>query len=84
VIYELEQLTMPVLLLIGKKDNTAIGKALAPEAVRKALGQYAQLAPAAAARIPHARLVMFDDLGHAPQIQDPARFHQALLEGIAR
>src|SRR6185436_18362993 len=38
VIYELEKLEMPVLLLIGKKDNTAIGKALAPEAARKTLG----------------------------------------------
>jgi pimeloyl-ACP methyl ester carboxylesterase len=84
VIYELERLAMPVLLLIGKKDNTAIGKSLAPEAVRKTLGQYAQLAPAAAARIPQAKLVMFDELGHAPQLQDPARFHRALLEGIAR
>jgi len=83
VIYELEKLAMPVLLLIGKKDNTAIGKALAPEAVRKTLGQYAQLAPAAAARIPQARLVMFEELGHAPQLQDPARFQRALLEGIA-
>jgi pimeloyl-ACP methyl ester carboxylesterase len=83
VIYELEKLAMPVLLLIGKKDNTAIGKALAPEAVRKTLGQYAQLAPAAVARIPQGKLVMFDELGHAPQIQDPARFHRALLEGLA-
>lgn len=84
VVYELEKLEVPVLLLIGKQDNTAIGKALAPEAVRKTLGVYAQLAPAAAARLPHARLVMFDDLGHSPQIQAPARFHRALLEGLAR
>lgn len=84
VVYELEQLDMPVLLLIGKQDNTAIGKALAPESLRKALGVYAKLAPAAAARMPRARLVMFDELGHTPQIQDPARFHRALLEGLAR
>jgi pimeloyl-ACP methyl ester carboxylesterase len=83
VIYELEKLDMPVLLLVGKKDNTAIGKALAPEALRKTLGVYAKLAPAAAARIPHAQLVMFDELGHAPQIQDPARFHRALLDGLS-
>lgn len=84
VVYELEQLAVPVLLLIGKQDNTAIGKALAPEAVRKSLGVYAQLAPGAAARIPHAQLVMFDDLGHSPQIQAPSRFHRALLDGLAR
>jgi pimeloyl-ACP methyl ester carboxylesterase len=84
VFYEFEQLRMPVLLLIGNKDNTAIGKNLAPEAVRKALGNYAQLAPEAAKRMPHATLVSFDELGHAPQLQDPARFHQALLRGLAR
>jgi len=84
VVYELEQLRMPVLLLIGKKDNTAIGKNLAPEAVRKTLGNYAQLAPEAAKRIPHCTLVSWDELGHAPQLQDPARFHQALLQGLAR
>jgi pimeloyl-ACP methyl ester carboxylesterase len=83
VIYELEKLDMPVLLLIGNKDNTAIGKALAPEPLRKALGVYAKLAPAAAARIPHATLVSFEDLGHAPHIQDPARFQRALLDGLS-
>jgi pimeloyl-ACP methyl ester carboxylesterase len=83
VFYELEKLDMPVLLLIGKKDNTAIGKALAPEAVRKTLGLYGKLAPEAAARMPHATLVTFDDLGHAPQLQDPERFHRALLGGLS-
>jgi pimeloyl-ACP methyl ester carboxylesterase len=83
VFYELEKLDMPVLLLIGKKDNTAIGKALAPEAVQKTLGVYAKLAPEAAARMPHASLVTFDDLGHAPQLQDPVRFHRALLDGLS-
>ena len=36
----------------------------------------------AAAQIPHAKLVEFPDLGHAPQIQAPERFHKALLEGL--
>lgn len=82
VVYEFPQLKPKVLLLIGKKDNTAIGKALAPEAVQKTLGNYPKLAAEAAARIPHAKLVTFDDLGHAPQIQDPVRFQKALLQGL--
>jgi pimeloyl-ACP methyl ester carboxylesterase len=82
VFYELEQLTMPVLLMIGDKDTTAIGKNLAPAAIRATLGNYPLLAKAAAARIPHAALVEFPDLGHAPQIQAPDRFHQALLDGM--
>jgi pimeloyl-ACP methyl ester carboxylesterase len=82
VFYELERLTMPVLLMIGDKDTTAIGKNLAPAAIRPTLGNYPVLGKAAAARIPHAALVEFPDLGHAPQIQAPDRFHQALLDGM--
>jgi pimeloyl-ACP methyl ester carboxylesterase len=83
VIYELEHLAMPVLLMIGDKDTTAIGKDLALPDIRATLGNYPALGKAAAARIPHARLVEFPDLGHAPQIQAPEVFHQALLEGLA-
>ncbi|MDR3765172.1 MAG: alpha/beta hydrolase [Acidobacteriota bacterium] len=83
VIYEIGQLQMPVLLMIGEKDNTAIGKDLAGPELRKKLGNYAELGRKTAALIPHATLVSFPDLGHAPQIQAPERFHKALLEGMA-
>jgi pimeloyl-ACP methyl ester carboxylesterase len=79
VIYEIGDLPMPVLLVIGDKDTTAIGKNFAPPAVRATLGDYPALGKAAAARIQHATLVEFPDLGHAPQIQDPQAFHAALL-----
>jgi pimeloyl-ACP methyl ester carboxylesterase len=82
VVYELDQLTMPVLLMIGDKDTTAIGKDLAPPAVRATLGDYPALGREAIRRIPHARLVEFPDLGHAPQIQAPEAFHKALLDGL--
>ncbi len=83
VVHELDRLAVPVLLMIGDKDTTAIGKDLAPPAVRARLGDYPALGKAAAARIPHARLVEFPDLGHAPQIQAPDRFHAALLGWLA-
>jgi pimeloyl-ACP methyl ester carboxylesterase len=82
VVYELGQLTMPVLLFIGDKDTTAIGKNLAPPAIRQTLGNYPALGKAAVAKIPHARLIEFPDLGHAPQIQAPDVFHKALLDGM--
>ena len=82
VFYELEHLGMPVLLMIGDKDNTAIGKAMAPAELRPTLGNYAALGKAAAARMPHARLIEFPDLGHAPQLQAPERFHAALMGGL--
>jgi len=84
VIYEFGDLKMPVLLMIGTKDNTAIGKDLAPPEIRKQLGNYAVLGKETAKRIPHATLVEFDDMGHAPQMQDPQRFHRALLEGLKK
>jgi pimeloyl-ACP methyl ester carboxylesterase len=82
VFYELEKISVPTLLMIGDKDTTAIGKDLAPPAIRETLGKYARLGKSAALRIPGAKLVEFPDLGHAPQIQDPAAFHRALLEGL--
>jgi len=82
IYYELDLLTMPVLLMIGDKDTTAIGKNLAPPSVRATLGNYPVLGKAAAARIPRAHLVEFADLGHAPQIQAPDVFHKALLDGL--
>ncbi|MCE9994259.1 alpha/beta hydrolase [Enterobacter asburiae] len=84
VIYEFGELKMPTLLMIGTKDNTAIGKDLAPPEIRKTLGNYAVLGKETAKRIPHATLVEFNDMGHAPQMQDPERFHEALLKGLQK
>ena len=52
VVYELGRLAVPVLLMIGDKDTTAIGKDLAPPAVQATLGDYPKLGKAAAAAIP--------------------------------
>lgn len=82
VYYEFEHIAVPTLLLIGDKDNTAIGKDLAPPAVRAELGHYPELARQAVARIPGAKLVEFPDLGHAPQIQDPVAFQKELLKNL--
>jgi pimeloyl-ACP methyl ester carboxylesterase len=82
VVYEFGRLAMPVLLMIGDKDTTALGKNLAPASIRPTLGNYPTLGKAAAAAMPRARLVEFAELGHSPQIQAPDVFHQALFEGI--
>ena len=83
VFYEFEDIAVPTLLIIGDKDNTAIGKDFAPPEIRATLGDYPQLAKRAAMRIPGAKLVEFSELGHAPQIQDPEAFHKVLLNGLA-
>jgi len=84
VVYELERIQVPTLLLIGQKDNTAIGKDAAPPELRKKLGDYPRLGKEAARRIPRATLIEFPELGHAPQIQDPEQFHKALLQGLGK
>jgi pimeloyl-ACP methyl ester carboxylesterase len=79
VYYEFEQVKAPVLLLIGDKDTTALGKTTSPPAVVAKLGHYPELGKAATKRFPHATLIEFPDLGHAGWIQDPARVDNALI-----
>ena len=83
VVYEFDKLTVPVLMFIGDKDTTALGKDLAPPDLRTKLGDYPELGKNAARAIPNAKLIEFPNLGHAPHIQDPEAFHKALLENLA-
>ena len=82
VIYEVDQIKVPTLLLIGMKDTTALGKDRAPPEAAKSLGNYAALAPIVARRIEGAALITFDSLGHSPQVEDRDRFNAALLKGL--
>jgi len=84
VVYEFPQLKVPVLLLIGELDNTALGKDAAHPALQKELGNYKKLGRDTATAIPDSKLVVFPDLGHSPQLQAPERFHQALLKGLLK
>lgn len=82
VIYEFKDLKVPTLLLIGDADTTAIGSDIAPPEVKARLGKYAVLGKQASQMIPHSTLVEFAGLGHAPQMEEPARFHKALLDWL--
>ncbi|KAI0376360.1 alpha/beta-hydrolase [Hypomontagnella monticulosa] len=79
VVYEFGLLQPRTLLLIGERDTTALGKQWSPPEVQAKLGHYDVLGKQAAAAMPNADLIEFPDLGHAPQIQEPGRFHEALL-----
>jgi len=82
VIYEIGRIAVPTLLLIGLKDTTAIGRDRASPEDAKKLGNYPELAPAAAARIKGSKLVTFPELGHSPQVEDPQRFNATLLQSL--
>ncbi len=85
IIYEFPLLAKTKTLLItGEKDSTAIGKAWSPPDVQRVLGNYSALGKEAVKAMGgNATLVEFGDLGHAPQIQDPARVHGVLVEWLA-
>ena len=80
---ELPGLTMPVTLIIGERDLTAFRARSAPAERRSSIRTVPQAAEAAAKRIPGARLIRLDDLGHTPQVEAPARFLDTLKAAIA-
>jgi len=79
VVHEFKDLKVPTLLLIGDADTTAIGSDIAADELKARLGQYKVLGKQASELIPRSTLIEFPGLGHAPQMEEPVRFHQALL-----
>lgn len=80
VCYEFRNIQAPVLLIIGQRDRTALGKASAPENVRDQLGNYPALGKKTAAEIKQGRLVELDGVGHLPHIEAFDRFINPLLQ----
>ncbi|WP_224995242.1 alpha/beta fold hydrolase [Cesiribacter sp. SM1] len=79
VVYEFQYLQSPTLLIIGTRDRTALGKPLAPENVRNTMGQYQELGKKTQEKIPNARLVELENIGHLPHIESFDRFIKPLL-----
>lgn len=84
VVQEFPRLALPVVLMIGERDTTAIGKNRASPEVAEKLGHYADLAREAEASIKRARLISFPKLGHSPQVEEPAEFNAALADALAK
>lgn len=74
VCYEFDRLNMPVLLIIGQRDRTALGKNKAPAAVRDQLGNYPALGRKTAALIKGSTLIELDGIGHLPHIEAYEKF----------
>lgn len=71
------------LLMVGEKDNTAIGAQWSPPEVAKKLGHFDILGPRVVDEMQDGHLVAFPELGHAPQISHPEEFHEALLAWLS-
>jgi pimeloyl-ACP methyl ester carboxylesterase len=77
--HEFGLIRTPTLLIIGQEDRTVVGGNLAPEEVRKTLGQYPELGKAAARDIPGSKLVELKNVGHIPHLEVPDAFNNELL-----
>ncbi|QBE63226.1 alpha/beta fold hydrolase [Pseudoduganella lutea] len=84
VVHEFPQLKVPTILMNGDGDTTAIGSDIAPPEVKSKIGNYKVLGKETVKRIPGAKLIEFPGMGHAPQIEDPAGFHKALLGALSQ
>jgi len=79
VVYEFSNLKMPVLLIIGQRDRTAIGKNRAPKHLQESLGNYPALGKQAAKTIPNSTLIELENIGHLPHIEAYDQFITPLL-----
>jgi pimeloyl-ACP methyl ester carboxylesterase len=83
VVHEFPEIKVPTVLIIGQADRTALGKDRTPPAIAATLGNYPELGKEAARRIPGAKLIPLDGLGHAPMLEAPDRFYKALDDALS-
>lgn len=79
VIYEIQNIKSPTLLIIGQRDRSSVGKNLASDEDQKTLGNYPELGKKANELIKNSHLVPLDNIGHLPHIEDFDQFIKPLL-----
>ncbi|CAA6814642.1 MAG: 2-hydroxy-6-oxo-6-phenylhexa-2,4-dienoate hydrolase (EC [uncultured Sulfurovum sp.] len=84
VCYQFDQLSMPVLLIIGQRDKTALGKGLASPEIRKNMGDYPKLGVKTQNSIPNAKLLELEGIGHMPHIEDFDTFIKNVLKFLSK
>lgn len=80
VVQEFPLLKCPTLLIIGTRDRTALGKALASPEVQKTMGLYNELGKKTQQKIPNSQLVELDNVGHLPHIEAFDSFINPLMK----
>lgn len=80
VVYELRNITVPTLLVIGQFDRTIVGKDVLTEEAKQVYGQYPDLGKTAKGFIKDSKLVELDNVGHIPHVQDLPAFQKAVMD----
>ncbi|KAM5369904.1 hypothetical protein ACJZ2D_008805 [Fusarium nematophilum] len=83
VVHYFKDIQARTLVAVGTEDSTAIGASWAPREVAAKLGHFDVLGREVAGLIPNGQVLEFPGLGHAPQISQPDRFHEALKEWLS-
>jgi pimeloyl-ACP methyl ester carboxylesterase len=80
VVYELKNIRVPTLGIIGLADGTIVGKNLLDKAAIPQHGQYLQLGRQLQQQIRGSKLVELKGVGHIPHIQVPQIFKKHVLD----
>ncbi len=79
VVYELKNIAVPTLLIIGQADRTVVGKEELTDDQKKIYGNYPELGKKTQQAIKGAQLVELQGVGHIPHIQEPDQFKNAVM-----
>ena len=84
VVYEFGNINRPVLLIIGQRDRTALGKDLVSKEMAATMGNYPALSKKTKAKMKNSRLVKLEGIGHMPHIESFDRFITPLLDFLKK
>ncbi len=82
VITEFQNIKVPVVLILGTRDRTGPGRGWKRDGVTRELGRYDRLGSEVLSRLPSARLIELEGLGHLPQVEDFERYKAALDKAL--
>lgn len=80
VVYELKNLHLPTLLVIGQEDRTVVGKDQLPAEKKASYGNYPVLGKKTKEIIPNSTLVELKGVGHIPHIQENQAVNKLVLD----
>ncbi len=79
VLYDINKLNVPVLIIAGQLDRTFLGKDMLPEKKQKLYGNYPLLAMKAAKKIKNSKVIILPGIGHIPHVQNINLFKKYVL-----
>ena len=79
VVYDYPLISQKTLFIMGANDHNAPGRPYAPEALRAKMGENAKLAQGIAAKMPEAKAIVLDGIGHLVHLEATDKFNAAML-----